>query len=495
MTTLTKSRYLAGCQCPRRLWLGAHAPELAVAPDANRSSYLDAGSAIGRLARTLFPGGVLVEAAHDDAVARTQQLLADPAVPAIFEAAFVHAGVRIRVDVLERLADGAWGLREVKAGTRVRDSHLHDVALQRMVVEGAGLRVPSVEVIHVDSTYVRADGDIDWPRFFRRVDVVEALEPLRAKVPALVDVLHRVLALPDSPGVEPSEHCFSPHACEFWAHCTRAKPADWVFHLPGRPSPVKALRALGVERIPDIPEDFPLTMVQGRVRDVLRSGREFVTDDLGAALEGSGPPALYLDFETMNPAVPLYAGARPYQQIPFQWSLHALDASGNLTHREFLASGQGDPRRAFAESLLHAVGAGGEPIVVYSGFEADVLATVAAALPDLAAAIDAVRTRLVDLLPIVRQHLYHPGFGGSFSLKRVAPALVEGFGYRDLTAIADGAGASLALARLVSGEVRDTAEEGRIRAALLAYCARDTLALVELHRALCARAPAARVTT
>src|SRR5262245_7133640 len=215
---LTKSRYLAGAQCPRRLWLGTYAAELATASDPSRTWHLDAGAMIGRQARALFPGGVLVDSAHDEAVARTQALLADPTVPAIFEGAFVAGGVRIRVDVLERLPDGGWGLREVKSGTRVRAAHLHDVALQRTVLEEAGLRIASVEVIHVDSAYVHGEGEVDWPRFFKRVDVAEALEPLRGAVPGRIAILQRVLALADSPPIEPAEHCFSPHACEFWAH-------------------------------------------------------------------------------------------------------------------------------------------------------------------------------------------------------------------------------------------------------------------------------------
>jgi predicted RecB family nuclease len=497
MAMLSKSRYLAGCQCTRRLWLGCYGRELATEPDAARAWRFDAGSEIGRHARALFPGGVLVgEDAwrHGEAIVRTRQLLAAPAVPAIFEGAVAHAGVRIRADVLERLPGGAWGLREVKAAAHVKEVHLHDVAVQRIVLERAGLRVPSVEVIHVDPAYVRGAGDIDWPRFFKRVDVTAAIDPLLAAVPARVEALHRVCALADSPSVEPSTHCFSPHACEFWAHCTREKPVDWIFTLPGRPSPFEALRAAGVERIADIPDGFPLSVLQARVRDVLRSGREFVASDLGGALVPLGPPARYLDFETVNPAVPLYPGTRPYQQIPLQWSLHEIDATGRLTHREFLARGRDDPRRGFAERLLDAIGAGRAPVVVYSGFEARVLAEVAAALPDLASAIEAVRGRLVDLLPVVRRHVYHPAFAGSFSLKRVAPALADGFDYGALTDIADGGAASLALQRLASGDVTDAAEEAQIRGALLAYCHRDTLALVELHRALQVRAGTSRGT-
>jgi len=193
-TTLSKSKYLAGCQCPKRLWLECFSPELAAEQDASVAARMEVGTEIGRHARVLFPGGVLVDEEawqHGKAVARTQALLADPAVPAVFEAAFVHADVRIRVDVFERLPGGAWGLREVKSGASVKDVHLHDVAVQRFVLEGVGLRVPSVEIIHVDRNYVRGDSGIDWQAFFERADVTAEVEPLMENVPIRVEQLHR----------------------------------------------------------------------------------------------------------------------------------------------------------------------------------------------------------------------------------------------------------------------------------------------------------------
>ena len=216
---------------------------------------------------------------------------------------------------------------------------------------------------------------------------------------------------------------------------------------------------------------------------MLHSGRAFIAPELSAALAGSGPPAEYLDFETMNPAIPLYPGTRPYERIPFQWSLHRVDAQGVRMHREFLADGRIDPRRAFATSLLEEVRGGTTPVLVYSSFESSVLAELTAALPDLAAGLETLRARLGDLYAAVSRHVYHPAFGFSFSLKSVAPALVPGFGYTALEEIADGGQASSAFARIASEKCAPN-EEARIRGQLLVYCQRDTLALVELHRAL-----------
>jgi hypothetical protein len=487
-TTLSKSKYIAGLQCPRRLWLACHEPDLAgYQPDA-LSARFDEGDEIGRRARDLFADGVLVDEApwqHGEAVERTRRLLADPQVGAIFEAAFEHAGVRVRVDVLERLADGAWGLREVKSGTHVKDVYLHDVTLQRFVVEGAGLHLDSVELMHVDPDYVRGDGGIDWTRFFCRADVRDDTAALLPDVPGRVAALLSALELGVAPAVEPGSQCFAPYKCDFWGDCTAAKPADWAFNLPWRSDELwERLQAAGIERITDIPADFPLSAMQARARSAWRAGALHVEPGFAAVLAPTGPPADYLDFETGFPAIPLYAGTRPYQQVPFQWSLHRLDASGCVTHHEFLANARIDPRPAFAAALLDLLCKPNGPILVWSGFESCRLADLAVALPDRSHELAAVQKRLVDLLPIVREHVYHPEFLGSFSIKSVAPVLAPAIRYNDLEGVADGGAAATALVRLARGAVESADEEAALRRALLEYCRRDTLALVELHAEL-----------
>jgi Domain of unknown function(DUF2779) len=488
-TTLSKSKHLAGLQCPRRLWLGCHSPEVGTPPTASLAAVLEQGAEIGRRARELFPGGALVDEEawqHGQAVARTRHLMADRSVGAIFEAAFEHAGVRVRVDVLERLGLGTWGLREVKQGASVKDVYLDDATVQRFVVEGAGVRLRSVEIVHADRDYVRGDDGIDWQRFFRRADVSAETAALLPDVPARIRALRRVLAKTAAPDVEPSLHCFDPYDCEFWAHCTAAKPVDWVLGgLPGlNGERLTRLREAGFERITDIPDDFRLGPAQARTRAAWLEGGLYLEPGLAAALRRTGPPAHYLDFETAFPAIPLYAGMRPYQQVPSQWSLHRVDAAGRVLHREFLADCRTDPRPAFAQSLLAALRHRREPILVWSSFESNRLAELAAALPEHAAEIARVRARLVDLHPIVRGHVGHPEFGGSFSLKQVAPVLAPAIAYDDLDGVSDGGEASAALVRLALGAVESAEEEAALRRALLEYCRRDTLALVKLHRVL-----------
>lgn len=484
---LTKSSFLAGRQCDKRLWLNRHRRDLAAPmPDGVRT-ILKMGEEIGRRARELFPGGVLVDAGpgeHAEAVRETEKLMADPEVTAIFEAGFVHADVRVRVDVLERLGGGGWGLREVKAASRPKEIYVEDVALQRWVVEGAGTRVASVELIHVNPAFERGEGDIALERFFSRVDLSDAVAEFSSQLPRLVDAFRGVVAGVEAPEVAPSLHCRSRRLCEFWEHCTRDQPEDWILHMPRvTRNQYDRLVEAGVTRVVDIPEDFELHRAQRHMREAVCRDLPFVEHGLAEALRGAGPPVSYLDFETANPAVPLYPGTRPFQNIPFQWSLHCDEGDGELRHREFLADATADPRREFAETLLAALRDHDAPILVYSPFESRVLENLATIFGDLGEEIRAVRARLVDLLPIVRDCVYHIDFRGSFSIKRVAPALAPGFGYGDLEGVAEGGVAAAAFHEIAADDA-DPERVARVREQLLAYCARDTLALALVHRAL-----------
>lgn len=483
---LTKSRYISGLQCPRRLWLLVHEPAPYEAPAPGSS--MDFGQEIGRKAHLLFPGGVLIKEEpwqHAEAVARTADLMNNTRVPAIFEAAFEYDDIRIRVDVLERLADGAWGLREVKSSSGLKDHYLDDIALQTYVLRGAGMVLSSIELLHVNTSYVRGKSDIRWTAFFARVDLHDAVATRLVDLPDRLPAMRNCLHVVDLPFAEPGPQCGSPYACEFWDRCTANRPPDWVRYLP-RLSEASAtkLKALGIESISSIPPDFPLTSKQAIIQNVIATGQPFVASELAHLLRGSGPPACYLDFEAMMPPIPLYEGTRPYQTIPFQWSLHVVTRDWDLIHREFLADAGADPRRRFAETLVAALDALDGPIIIYSPYEKTRLRELAAEFADLDESLNAVIARLVDLLPIVRDAVYFPEFHFSNSIKSVAPALCPGFGYDDLQDIADGAAASTAFLQLASGCVIGPEETDRLRAALLAYCRRDTLAMVEVHRAL-----------
>jgi hypothetical protein len=245
-----------------------------------------------------------------------------------------------------------------------------------------------------------------------------------------------------------------------------------------------ALEAEGYRTIRQLPSDIELSDVAERQVRAVRSGKLVVEQGLGGALGRIRAPIAFLDFETVNPAIPAWKGCHPYEHVPVQVSCHVVGARGGAEHHEHLADGPGDPRPAIAAAVARAC-AGARTVVAWNaGFERRCLEHLAAAVPSRRAALEEVAGRLVDLLPIVRDHVYHPDFLGSFSQKAVLPALVPGLGYEDL-AISEGGTASAVLESLLLGEsVVPAADRKRLRKDLLRYCERDTLGMVKVYEFL-----------
>ena len=490
---LSKSRLLAGLQCHKRLYLECYEHALATPPNRAQQALFEAGTAVGVLARGLYPGGVLVaeeQLHHDRDVERTRSLLDRADVPAIFEAAFTADGVRVRVDILARGAENRWRLIEVKSSASAKAQHINDAAIQLATVERAGLAVERVEIAHIDRDYVYAGGPHDPEGLFALADVTGSARARLAAVPEELAAMRAALAGDAQPAIEIGPHCKKPYRCQFFDFCRAGGPEWSIEQLPSiRGTRVQALRAAGIESIHDLPDGEGLSDLQQRVREVVRSGRPHVGAGLAAELDRIAVPAHFIDFETISPALPVYAGTKPFEVLPFQWSDHVLDGDGSVTHVEFLADGGEDPRRGFSQSLVEQL-AGAATIVVYSGNEEQRLRALAGELPELRGGLEAVlAVPRVDLHRVVRSHYYHRDFRGSFSLKSVLPALVPALGYDDL-AVSEGTSASLAFVEAIDADTPPQ-RRAQLRADLLAYCQRDTEALVRVVEALRA-APAAR---
>lgn len=482
---LSKSKFLSGLQCHKRLYLEIYQPQLATPPDAGTQAILDMGTEVGELARNRFAGGVLVTAGYkqrEAALAQTAALLLDPTVPAIFEAAVQHDGVLVRVDILERVSmeegmPSCWRLIEVKSSTRVKDVHVDDLAVQTHVLLGAGVTLAAAGLMHIDTGYLYEGGEIDLQRLFSIEDLTELVAGRRAQVAERLAAMKAMLLESAAPAVEPDQHCHSPYECPFWAHCTKEKPARWIYHLPGAKQTVNRLAQQGITTIDDIPKGTTLSLAQRRVKDNV----EWVSPQLGSVLRSIEYPVHHVDFETVMLAIPRFPSTRPYQSIPVQWSNHIEMESGELVHQEFLHGEASDPRKQWAKALLESLGEKGS-IVVYSAYEEAMMKQLVEAFPEFRSAFKPIIARLWDLHPVIKEHYYHPAFQGSYSIKSVLPAVVPSMGYEDL-AIKEGGQAAAEYYRMVFLE-SDWIEQSNIREALLSYCARDTMAMVELRRAL-----------
>ncbi len=487
LSTLNKSLFLAGVQCLKRLHLLVHQPELAPKVDAAAESIIEQGHLVGMLARRLFPGGVAVNEDNVDlAIRATRELITNPDVPAIFEGTFEHGGVLVRVDILHRRRDGRWRLIEVKSTTEVKDHHRDDVAIQYRVLSRSGADVASICLAHINRNYIYPGADIDVWRFFRIKNLTRRVKSLQPKLTFQLRSEFTVLNMSNAPDIAPGRHCTDPITCEFFDHCNPPRPNDNIAFLPRiHASVIEELDAIGVDSIMDIPDAFELSEIQRRAATCVQTGQPWFDPQLRNMLGGLVYPLFFADFETVNPAIPRYAGMRPYDQLPFQWSVHVQRAPGaEPEHYEFLATDSNDPRREFITSLCAALEDSGS-IVVYSGFESQRLSELAAWLPEFAERIRAIQTRLFDLLPVVREHTYHPAYAGSYSIKSALPALMPEMTYEDME-VADGQAAGLAWESLVRGTLaRDKRE--CIERALRAYCGQDTLALVKLLATVAAR--------
>lgn len=486
---LSKSKILSFVQCPRRLYLEVHHPALASSSDG-ANARMNTGTTVGEIARSLHKSGVLVEGHKtlSEAMRITQQHLVAKQRKPLFEATFAHNGTLVRTDLL--LPRKKWDLVEVKSTTSVKECHLHDAAIQSHVLQSTGLRLGRVSIRYINSNFVYPGKDRyseikrsgACNNLFAEEDVSKAIAPLVKKhVPAWIASARATLA-----GELPArtENCDAPYECGFKAHCYPQTTAYPLTYLPQlRASQRSVLTEAGFTDIREIPDGTLDNERQERVREVTRSGKAELKKDAARQLSKLAYPRYYLDFETIQFAVPIWKRTRPYRQLPFQWSCHVEGKDDSLAHHCFLNLSGDDPTRQFAEQLISTLGKRGVIFVYNQQFEEGVVRQLAQRYRDLAKALNALIARFVDLLPITRNNYYHPAMCGSWSLKSVLPTIAPELDYADLEDVKDGSAAQQAYLEAIATDTKATRKE-KLRQALLTYCERDTYALVRLAQFL-----------
>lgn len=476
MHHLSKTRFVAGWQCHKLLWWTVHEPDaVELQPDEVLQDRFDQGTEVGRLARTRFPGGTLIDLPHHDRegkIAATRGAL-ETNPPAIFEASFTADNVFVAVDVLER-ADRGWRLIEVKSSSRQKPEHIPDAAVQTHVLRRSGIDLKGVEIMHLNPEFRHPDeGEL-----FQRTDVTAEVEAMLPDVPAEIERQLGMLQGP-LPEVNIGMHCFEPRECPFATRCW-PRDRDHIMKLTGV-GPKTGCRYMerGIHRIGDLPPSRKLSAAAKRQLVAMRENRLVVEPGLSRALEPFDRKLGFLDFETISRAIPVWPGMKPWQQAAAQFSYHEAMGDGTYSHSEFLAEGPEDARPPLAKAMVEAT-ASAEGVVTYTSFEKTRIRELREAVPDLAAELGELEAKLLDLHPVVRDHVYHPDFQGSFSLKYVLQPLVPELSYDDLV-IVDGRVASVTIARLlfVAGKVPED-ERDKTRQNLLDYCKRDTWAMVKL---------------
>lgn len=493
--SLSKSKLLAFKQCERRLWLEVHRRELCT-DSADAQARFAAGHRVGDLARRRYDTqgrGVLIDAQAEGfapALQRSTALLAS-AQP-LFEAGFAAVGAIAFADVMLPVAVNSrpmWRMVEVKSSTRIKDYHRDDVAIQAHVARSAGVPLASISVAHVDSSWTYQGGG-DYDGLLREQDLTSEAFARGPEVERWIRDAQAVVAAPTEPQRSTGEHCTSPFECGYRAHCDAGTPqAEFpVGWLPRIQS--KALKAHlaqpAVSDMRQVPDDL-LNANQRRVKTQTLAGSAwFDAARASRALKPHGAPMCFLDFETIQFVVPIWPGTRPYQQIPFQFSLHRLLPDGRLEHEEFLELSGADPSGAFVAALVKACGTEGAVFVYNAGFEKARMKELGQRFPNWRPALQSIAARVVDLLPIAQAHYYHPSQEGSWSIKKVLPAVVPELRYDALDGVQDGGAAMNAYleATCAATLAERKAEIGR---QLLAYCRLDTYAMVRLWQVFAGR--------
>ncbi len=478
MAGLSKSRIISWKQCPRKLWLQINSPDLLEEASTNKQIF-QAGNDVGEVARELYPDGILISDENlRDALESTRRALIQRPIRPIFEATFQHDGVLVKADLLLPARKG-YRMVEVKSSASVKTYHIDDCAIQAWVLQQVGIPLCSIELAHIDTSFVYR-GDGDYKGLFRHANLDNEVSSLIESVPEWVAWARHTLS-GEEPCIEPGSQCNAPFECSFTDYCNKDKlrpeyTLDIFPRMTGKRK--QELQEMGFEDALNVPEEY-LNDTQQRVQRISRMESAELDPEAGKILGSLPYPRYYLDFETINFAVPRWPNTSPYgTQMTFQWSCHIEEAPCVLRHGMFLDVSGADPRRACAESLIEILGKDG-PIFVYNqSFEKGRIAEMAELFPDLAAGLHAINDRIVDLLPIARAHYYHPDMKGSWSIKAVLPTVAPELDYSILT-VGNGGDAQEAYKEIIHPETSDDRREMLIEG-LREYCKLDTLAMVKL---------------
>lgn len=483
MKLLTKSNYLLGLQCPKLLWVAKNDKQRIPEPDISAKHNFEMGDIIGVLATKVFPGGMdLAELGFKENIDRTKEAVKKRQI--IYEAGFMVDNLFSRADILVPVGKDEWDIVEVKSATKVKDVNLHDVSFQKYVYEKAGLKIRKCFLMHINNQYVK-DGNIEPSELFIQENINDQVEEFSKGIEDRIKEMFKIISDKEA-DAKIGIHCSEPYNCPLTEECWKDVPEGSVFEF-FRMFKRKCFELYdgGFVCLNEVPEDIKLNDKQQIQRRLAFDGGKHI-DKQGIKnyLGNLKYPIYYLDFETINPAIPKYDGMKPYQRIPFQFSLHIQkEENGKCDHISFLAESTSDPRPKFMQALKDNLGEIGSILVYNQSFEKGVMNESATALPEFREWYDEnIFPRVKDLWDVFKNFSYYdPKQKGSTSIKYVLPVLSD-LSYKDMD-IGNGILASLEYERVAYGDVEE-AERLKVREALEKYCELDTWAEVEIVKSL-----------
>jgi hypothetical protein len=476
--SLSKSRLISAWQCLKRVHLEKHHPELGEI-SAQTESLWATGHLVGDISQRLYGTPGSVEIAFDKRIGlllnKTRELIDVGADFPIFEATFRYEGVLVRVDVLMPDANG-WRIIEIKASTSVKEYHVLDCAIQDWVLRNCGIDVTRVSLAHINNRFVYP-GNGEYDGLLIEHDLTDEVRMLEPTVVDLVGRARDAVTGP-RPDVNVGVHCSSPYDCQFMDYCWPTDTEYPLTGLGGSKAKLAEYVTLGYRDICDVPAETITAETQRRIHRVTRGGEPELLDGARRAFSALPYPRYYLDFETIAPAVPFWAGTRPYSPLAIQWSCHIEEAPGQFRHREFLDLSGDPPMRPLTLELIECLGEHG-PVLMWTRYEEGVLKNLAELYPDLKVRISKIIDRLYDLHPVVKDNYYHPKMLGSWSIKAVMPTINPEMDYAKLEGIREGTGASDGFIEAIQADVSPE-RKAELDAQLRRYCRFDTEAMVEI---------------
>lgn len=484
---LSKSTFIRGLQCEKSLYLYKHHYNLKDPSPSSLQAVFDQGTSIGLFAQELFPNGVDASPENHfkmvESVGKTLDFISQGQT-IIYEATFLYDEVLAALDILVNDEDG-WKAYEVKSSTKVSDTYVKDAAIQYYTITNSGIDLKDISIIYINNQYVK-NGEIDINELFTIESVLDQVLEFLPQIPNEVRRLRNVIESPEVPKVDIGNHCSDPYDCDFKGTCWKHIPEYSIFDISRLNKDKKFdLYNQGVLTLNDI--DLSQTDLNPnqvlQVQSELSGSSHIDTNEIRNFTSGLNYPLYFLDFETIGPAVPIYDGSRPYQQLVFQYSLHLQETSSSeLQHREYLADPTEDPRIGFIEQLIQDCGGNGDILVYNIGFEKGKLKDLIEVFPEYSNELRGIVNRLKDLMtPFQQKWYYTPEMKGSYSIKSVLPALVPELSYNDLE-IKEGGTASNTFLSMVNGTFEGDLQVARKQ--LLEYCKLDTYAMVKILEVL-----------
>ncbi|MBT0821766.1 DUF2779 domain-containing protein [Campylobacter lari] len=481
----SKSRYTRGAQCAKSLWLNTYNKD--VLNSSNKSTKTDIGNKVGELACNLFPNGVKIEfegSSFDEKCEQTRKLLENNQ-EVIYEATFCYDGILIMIDILQNTKDGLI-INEVKSSTSLKDVYIDDCALQYYVLSNLNYKIKQVNLIHLNNEYYRGDF-LDINQLFKINDITKEVLLNQNQVKENLKYFEEILSKKEEPDIDIGTHCFDPYECDGYEYCWIKQrnlcEKENVFNIPKFKKSFEFYyqNTYNFEDLDDLSIFTKNQQIQ--IKASLNKEIYINKENIKKFLDTLTYPIYHLDFETFMQAIPEYKGIRPYMQIPFQYSLH-IDYKDKLEHKEFLSECGIDPRYEFAKNLINDIPKNVCVLSYNASFEKSVIRNLALAFPEFSEHLLNIEKNIKDLMePFKNKDYYHYKMQGSYSIKKVLPALIPDMeqAYKNLNLIHNG---SEAMQSFEAMQNMDENERKAYRQALLEYCKLDTLAMVKILKHL-----------